>query len=662
MCQAIGGTAVDRTDLAEQWAGALKPATGARVGVERELIGPIGRLVEVTRGEPFDSHAAAEVGALLVDAALVAPETLPETTAVLTGLRDLVGDPDGRRVPAVIEAFAAGVRLAAAERDLADSRARSALLFGSATVGILISTFDGVVTEVNTAALRILGYERDGVTGRRLAELLYPLDRADVLARYAELLGEDEEAGRLRERARLMRADGDQAWVHLAVSVLRDGAGRPTAYVTMAQDVSHLHLLEQRLSYQGTHDPLTGLLNRHAFIGGLEEALGGTVPASVLHLNLDAFSVINHGLGWSVGDALLRSVATKLTAVAGDRASVARFGADEFAVLVGAGADVAGLAQRINTELAEPTYVDGHGVAASATVAVARDVTPGTDPVELLCATAIVLRALKADGRGQWGLVDPADDAARRAQLRLAASVPGAWESGQIEVCHRPIVRLADRRTVAVQASLRWQHPELGGLDHRACLRAIAETGFGLRIGRWLLTESAIQVAAVDDIRLYVELTREEAVDPDLVATVRGALAEADLAPDRLDLGFPVRSLHAAGRPAEDNLDVLSGLGVGIVLYGYGAASRDLTYLDTMPLRAVRLLGSVATWVSDNAGSSLPGVLAARGLVPLVRAAGHSMIVGGLRTEEETSWWAEVGVDLGEGPIFGDPGSLAEVT
>ncbi|WP_166658090.1 EAL domain-containing protein [Actinokineospora alba] len=631
-CQAIGGTAVDPAELAGQWAGALSrlPATGDSVG--RELTGPVDRLVQALGADPFDADAATEVGVRLVET----------VTAALAG----------------------GARLAAVERTLATSEARSGALFRSAAVGLLVSAREGVVTEVNAAASRILGRREDELVGVPLAELVHPRERDAVLACYTELLDNGEESRRLRERTRLLRADGDPVWVHLAVSVLRDTAGRPDSLVTLVQDVSHVHLLEQQLSYQGTHDPLTGLANRHAFIGKLEESLGGTTPASVLHLNLDAFSVINHGLGWKVGDELLRAVAAKLTEVLGDDpACVARFGADEFAVLLRPGPDVAALAQRINAALAEPTYVDSHGVAASATIAVARDIAPGTDPVELLCATAIVLRTLKSRGRGQWGLVDPAVDRTRRAQLRLAASVPGAWEGGQIQVCHRPIVALADRRVASVQASLRWLHPELGLLDHRACLRAIAETGFGLRIGRWLLGEAARQVAAAgpDAPRLYLELTKEEAVDPDLVAWVRTALADAGLAPGRLDLGFPVLALHAPDNPAEDNLEVLAELGIGIVLYGYGAASRDLTYLDSLPLRAVRLVSSVASWVSANSESGLPAVMAARGLVPLVRASGLSMIVGSLRTAQEVAWWAEVGVDLGEGAVFGEPGGLAEV-
>ncbi|MBC6445684.1 EAL domain-containing protein [Actinokineospora xionganensis] len=632
-CQASGGTAVDPAEPARHWAGALSQALATGDGVGRELTGPIDRLIHALRADPFDSDAVAEVGVRLV-----------ETVAA---------------------ALAAGGRLAAVERTLAAGEARSGVLFRSAAVGLLVSAHEGVVTEVNPAAQRILGRSEDELVGIPLADLLHPRERDAVLACYAELLDSAEESGRLRERTRLVRADGDPVWVHLAVSVLRDSAGRPESLVTLVQDVSHVHLLEQRLSYQGTHDPLTGLANRHAFIGKLEESLGGTAPASVLHLNLDAFSVINHGLGWKVGDELLRAVAGKLTEVLGDEpACVARFGADEFAVLLRDGPNIAGLAQRINAALAEPTYVDGHGVAASATIAVAPDIAPGTDPTELLCGTAIVLRTLKSGGRGQWGLVDPVVDQARRAQLRLAASVPGAWDSGQIQVCHRPIVALADRRVASVQASLRWLHPELGPLDHRACLRAIAETGFGLRIGRWLLGEAARQVAEAGPHapRLYLELTKEEAVDPDLIAWVRAALAEACLAPARVDLGFPVVALHAPDKPAEDNLEVLAELGIGIVLYGYGAASRDLTYLDSLPLRAVRLVSSVASWVSANADSGLPAVLAARGLVPLVRASGLSMIVGSLRTAREAAWWAEVGVDLGEGAVFGEPGSLSEVT
>jgi diguanylate cyclase (GGDEF)-like protein/PAS domain S-box-containing protein len=546
------------------------------------------------------------------------------------------------------------------ERNLAEGDARFRQMFMSSAVGMLITDLAGTVIEANDAMLDVLGCP-DGLAGTRLADVLHPEETATLSAKYRGLV--DDDTGSLCERTRMRKPDGDTVWVRLSASLLLDSAGRPDSYATTVEDISDLHLLEHQLGYQGTHDALTGLANRSTFVGKLEEALAGAAGTSVLHLNLDAFSVINYGHGWHVGDTLLQVVAGKLTVmVAGKRACVARFGVDEFAVLIAHGPtppDMTALACAINAELAEPTYVDGHGVAASATIAVARDIAPETDPAELLCTTGIALRELKSRGRGQWGLVDPAMDKERRAHYRLAASIPGAWESGELAVDHRPIMSLADRRPVTMQASLRWNHQELGVLDHRTCQRAIADTGFGLRIGQWALNQAALPMAADDAFgRLYLELTREQAVDPDLVAVVRGVLTETGLPAERLDLGFPVVALEVKDRPAEDSIGVLAELGVGVVLYGYGAASRDLTYLKSLPLRAVRLAGAVASWVTEHATSGLPGVLAARGLVPLVRASGLSMIVGGLRTEDQAKWWSEVGVDLGEGPLFGGAGPL----
>jgi diguanylate cyclase (GGDEF)-like protein len=471
-----------------------------------------------------------------------------------------------------------------------------------------------------------------------------------------------------RERRLLRRSKGDEALVYLSASVLRDPDG--TQYhVTTAEDISDKHLLEDQLRFQSTHDSLTGLANRQHFIGRLEEALGGkraVKEITVFHIDLDGFSAVNDGPGRPVGDRLLQIVAGRLKDVVADEtATVARLDADEFGILIENSPttpSAATIAARINDELSEPVYVSGHGVAATASIAVLQRPSPNADPLDLLQATDITLRRLKASGRRQWGFVDQAQDARDRERFNLAASIPGAFESGQIDLEYQPLFAIEDRRIVAVQALLRWNHTELGCLDHNRCVAVLEETGLSLPIGRWMLSRACEQVQSWRDRladrtpRLYVELTRQQASDQDLISTVSTALNETGLPSESLILGMPVQALCMVDGLAEDNLDVLVDLGITAVLHEFGTTGGDLACLEDLPVQAVKMARRVVTRVMRGADKESLFARATRDLVPLVRGTGASVFVSGIETEEQLEWWRGVGADTAQGRLLGPPG------
>ncbi|SES31830.1 EAL domain-containing protein [Actinokineospora terrae] len=648
---------MDRLELATEWATALTEMVDA----DHPL--PARELDELIASVVADPSRAARAGARLVEAGYREADCLRVSTSVLAAglLRLTTVDETAAAIAALATGFAEALAtrpsdalvVADFERDLRASEARFRELFTTSALGMVISDLDGGSVRANEALETMLGHREGTLLVSSVDELFHPQEREYLRERYDELA-----AGlcdQLHERTQFVRADGETTWVRIGVSLLRDRDDLPAHHVTMVEDISDLYLLENRLSYQGTHDPLTGLPNRQAFLSRLEEALGAGADVSVFHLGLDDFAVVNDGISREAGDHLLRAVAQRLREVVGDHPGViARLTGDEFGIMLvhgPGGLDVGSIAAEINEVLAEATYVDGEGVAASATIAVMSLPSPTSDPGELLRATDIARRRLRLQGRRQWCTVDPEQNLRYREHYRLAAGIPGAWENGELDLDRWPLVTLADRTRISTQALLRWEHPRFGTLGCDRLEQVLRDTGLGVPLGHWALRHAA-QHAAADDSALYLELTPEQAADPDLVMVVRRVLAETGLEADRLELGMPVQSLCSPDMPAEENLTVLVDIGVRSVLTGFGRSRGDLACLEDLPIQTVRMSEHVVRRLAKPDPAAL-FTRATLGLVPMVREVGISVLVTGLTDPAQATWWADAGADLASGPLFG---------
>jgi PAS domain S-box-containing protein/diguanylate cyclase (GGDEF)-like protein len=693
---------VDRAELARRWTSALNQVSyvaRSRTDIERELVEFIDRLVQLVSAADFTCDSADEVGARLVELGFTKPACLQRTMDILgTALGELpqlrnVAGATGK-VASVLGAlaggFATGMRsrlfadqedvkraLAHAkenvERDLEASEALFREIFTSSTVGMALSDLDGTLVRTNRALANILEYRPNELAGKRLDDLFHPDEAEYLWLRYRALL--NEHPSPFRDRSRFQRKDGDEALVYLSGSVLRHPDGTPRHYVTTVEDVSDRHLLEGQLRHQATHDALTGLANRQRFIGRIEEVLRGKHAVddlTLFHIDLDGFSAVNNGPGREVGDTLLQTVAIRLLdMVSGESAMVARLDADQFGIIIENTPDTpnpASIAQRINDELGEPVYVGDDGVAATACIAVLHRPEATAEPADLLQATDTTLRRLKAAGRRQWGLVEMARHKEDRERFNLAASIPGAWESGEIELEYQPVVDVEDGRVVAVQPMLCWNHAELGKLEHERCVAVLAETGLSQPIGRWMLGLAGEQIMSWRDRvkgdlpQLCVELTRQQAADPDLVSAVRAALTGTGLPVDRLRLGMPADALCMLDGAAEENLDILVDVGVTIALCEFGTTRGDLACLEDLPpLQAVKFAPRVTRRVARGVDEGTLFVRAVRDLVPLVRGEGTSVIVSGIESEKQLEWWREVGAQYAQGPLFGAAGPPEDI-
>jgi diguanylate cyclase (GGDEF)-like protein/PAS domain S-box-containing protein len=662
-----------QAELVRAWLDAVSSTAEVplpRGSVEEFLREQLSELIEALGQEPLRTEPATVLGTELVARGFTGEQSLSRTVEILG--QALPAQPALRAVEGLIGkvvsllAALTGGYLAALRRRLHPERARWFQdVFAAAPVGMVISRLDGTVTDTNGALTEILHHRGAELADRDLSEFFHPPEDVSLRSAYQALI--DGPRDRFQRRVRALTGRGDTIWVALTVAVLHDAAGTPTHHVTMVEDVADLHLLEQRVRYQSLHDLLTGLPNRLHFVSHLDSLLerDRSIPVMVCKIDLDCFGVVNEGLGLGYGDFLLRSVATRLQSLfAGERAFLARFDDDEFAILIQESPTTpnpATLAARINAELSEPVYLAGHGLAVSACLGIVRRAVGETETRELVRAAEATLRRARHTGRGQWALYDPAADAEQRARYTLATAMPEAWENGQVSLAYQPLVRLdpnaADAgRVVGLAALLRWEHPERGVVAHEECLALAEQTGLVLTLGPWMLRQACEQLrrwreqlgAVVPPV--WVELTTHLTQDPDLVAVLRDALAAAALQPGDIQLGMPVEVIVAEHGEAMDNVRTLAEIGVPTVLTHYGQASGNLALLETLPLWGVEMASSLVRTVAQRPGSVVRSALAS--IVPLIRRTGTAVVVAGIDDAEQASWWRDAGADAARGAAF----------
>ncbi|MFD1146649.1 putative bifunctional diguanylate cyclase/phosphodiesterase, partial [Saccharothrix hoggarensis] len=633
-----------------------------RSQLDREMRVRLDEVCDAVHAEPFTQRAVERIGERLVALGYVGEDGLRVTLDVLG--KGLFGLPEfqpverhAQRIAAVLGAvscgFLVGVKrsvfeqqesmqlsLLKAVRDaqwnLKESEARFEEVATSSTSGILVVDLSGRLVRANTAIGQILGYTTEELTGFALLDLVHP-DSAKVLdeALRALVAGAQE---RVRQPQRLLRKDGDVARISLTVSLVRGAEDQPGHFVAVVEDGTELMLLQSELNRQALHDVSTGLPNRQFFTTHLEGALRRADPVrgvTLFHLDLDAFGMVCNSLGRRTGERLLVHVAQRLKAVvAREKAMIARFDGDEFAILIENTAttpDVATTVAEINRELSEPVYLDDHGLAVSASVGVVRRPPPDWEPANVMRAAEQALRRAKSRRRGQWELFHPGQDAVERRVDAMAVAMPGALEDGDIDVRYEPVVDLGGRGVVGVTARLHWDRGD-DEVDHDTCTDLAERSGLILSLGEWQLATACGQLGwwaqgggpLGADVSLHVALTRHQSRDGDLVRRVRRVLDDTGLPASRLTVGMPVEVFPEPD--AVDNLTVLAELGVGTSLDDFGLGPDDLAVASELPVRWVRVARRLVARQARGEAEFLAG------LVPLALRTGARVLVDGVET------------------------------
>jgi diguanylate cyclase (GGDEF)-like protein len=430
--------------------------------------------------------------------------------------------------------------------------------------------------------------------------------------------------------------------------------------------------LNIRLRHALLRDQLTDLPNRARLIGWLGEVLTNSpidTRLGVCLINLDRFTAVNDSLGHNTGDRLLRAVARRLRAVANRSGHfLAHLGGDEFALVVentSGTDDVAKVADLVLRALREPVNLNGHHLSVSASAGIVEHAARDIQPAALLRTAEITLRWAKNHHRGRWTTFDPGSYTNELHRHAITAAMPAALARGEFTLAYQPLVRLADRRVIGVEALARWHHPTNGVINPAQFIPLAESTGLIMPLGLFLLEQACQQAVAWQHIRnpimVSVNLAVAQLRDPDLPAAITTALERSGLPPDRLQLEITESAIVNTDGNASHTLNTIARNGIQLAIDDFGTGYSSLAYLADLPIHAVKLAPNFLRGI-DHPGTGHSNSTILPALISLSHDLDLTVTAEGIETPAHAHRLTTLGCDLGQGFHLGRPTTAERIS
>jgi diguanylate cyclase (GGDEF)-like protein len=417
----------------------------------------------------------------------------------------------------------------------------------------------------------------------------------------------------------------------------------------------------QRFEHEATHDPLTGLANRVLLMRRLEAALNSTegsgTGTALLLMDLDRFKDVNESLGHACGDEMLVKVGDRLRETSGGSDTVARFGGDEFAILLPdiADADTAlAVARRVQTALSDGFAIEGMDIEIDAGIGVVVSGRDGRDAMTLIRHVDVAMRAAKARGLG-ISTYERREDESGLARLTMLRDLRRAISSDELILHYQPKIAIDTRAVVGVEALVRWKHPDRGMVPPDQFIPDAERSGLIGPLTRHILDMALDQsqrwIDAGHPLRVAVNLSARNLADDRLFDHVLRSLEIRGIPPPMLTLEITESAMVTDPERARTLLARLFGLGVKLSIDDFGTGYTSLAQLMTMPIEELKIDRSFVGSMTSDVGSAL----VVEGIVALAHKLGFTTVAEGIEDEATLEAVTALGCDVAQGYLFARP-------
>ena len=544
-----------------------------------------------------------------------------------------------------------------AEQAVRESEERLAKFMQASAEGIVFHK-DGFITDANPPVLELLGYTLEEMMGRKTIEFIAP----DHIAKVAAVIASGQETA---YESMVVAKGGERIPVEFIVRTMMRNGERMR--MTIVRDIRDRHAAQQRIHHLAHHDALTGLPNRVSFMEQLEHSIAAARLSEsrlgLLFIDLDHFKRVNDSLGHLVGDTLLRTVAARLTASLRGTDIVARFGGDEFMVLLtglSSGAQHAGDAQEVAHKLlasiGAPVNAEGRPISVTPSIGIALFPGDGDTAEELVKNADSAMYLAKARGRANYQFFEPGMAAAAYAELVLEGQLAQALERGEFELYFQPQVRADDGALVGAEALIRWNHPDRGLLLADAFIPIAEQRRLMLNIGQWVLQEAtrcAIRWRRMGLVvaPIAVNLSNMQFQASGFLEAVERDLPDAEDDRGLIEFELTERMLMDDLPQVKRRLNRLKAMGLRISVDDFGTGYSSLGHLKNLPIDKVKIDRSFVHDLPANRDSAA----ITRAIIQMGRSLGLTVIAEGVETDAQRAFLAGQGCDELQGMLISPP-------
>ena len=537
---------------------------------------------------------------------------------------------------------------------------QAAVVFDSTNEGVVITNSRNHIVNVNNAFCRITGYQHDEVVGQK-PELLKSGWHDDVFYRgmWEALKAQGTWQGEVWNR----RKDGEIYPQWQTINTVHDPNGNLTHYVAVFSDISILKQSRQEIDFLAHHDPLTRLPNRLLLIERLNNALTRAkrrdLRLGLIFIDLDRFKTVNDSLGHTAGDELLRIAAERMSGLCREEDTLARLGGDEFVMLVENLADtedITPIAQRVQRCFARPFEIDGQRIYLSASLGMSIFPDDGQESGELLKNADTAVSQAKDRGRNTYAFYTQALTQKAQAQMLLQADLHQAIKQGQLRVFYQPQLSMSTGRVVALEALVRWQHPQRGLIGPGEFLPVAQHVGLLIPIDDYVLNEACRQMQAWLQAGLPLEsvavnMSGSTLERGNIIHNVKKALKRSHLPARHLELELTESEIMQQGDNCIVTLDALRSVGVTLSIDDFGTGYSSLLRLKRLPVNTLKIDQG---FVADLPGSANDTAIS-RAIIALGQSLQLSIVAEGIETQTQHDLLKNMKCDIGQGYLYSKP-------
>jgi len=526
------------------------------------------------------------------------------------------------------------------------------------TDAVLVCDLDGMIRYASPAVAEY-GYSPETLAGIALAELVHPEDLPGGVRFVRQAAARRPAAARFPCRVR----SSDGTWRHVESTVSRyHDPAMPDQLLVTARDMSDQVALRRQVTHLTFHDALTGLPNRAYLEERAKDAPGGGTRAGAIFLDLDGFTSVNDSVGHGAGDLLLAQAARRLRAAVPPQDTVARWGGDEFAVLVEhatSAQEIVDIAERLAASIAATAFrVADRDVPLTASVGVA---LAGTgDPAYLLRNADVAMSRAKESGGGRVEVFAAHMHADVVRRLELASDLRRAITEQELRLDFQPVLDLGTAAVTGTEALVRWWRAG-EPVSPAEFLDVAEDSGLILPLGDWVLREACVQAAAWRAsglaIGVSVNFSPRQVSAARFTETVLTALADSGLEPDALTLEVAERVLIEGSGPMVDGLAELRGLGIRLAIDDFGTGHASLAYLRRLPVDIIKIDPSFVAGLGHDPTLAM----LTRTIVRVGRDLGIEVVAEGIERPEQLAALREMGCGLGQGFLLAEPMAARDV-